>query len=278
MSNGDHVARARAFRQMHHGSPALLLPNAWDAVSARHFEEAGFRAVATTSGGLAWSLGYADGEGAPWSEFVAATRRIVRVVSVPVSADIESGFGATASEVFNNVAEIIAAGVVGINVEDSDLRKKGALRSVEEAAERVRAARRAAEEAGISIVINARTDVFHLNVGNESERPAEALRRAHAYLDAGADCIFLFGHPELSVMSDLARAINAPVNIVGRPGMPNMSELERLGIARVSTAGGAAMATLATVSDIARNLFETRSFDRLTSNVKRTDIRQWFAK
>ena len=278
MSTGDQTARAHAFRQMHHSSPALLLPNAWDSVSARIFEEAGFRAVATTSGGLAWSLGYADGEGAPWSEVVAATRRIVRVVSVPVSADIESGFGATASDVFNNVAEIIAAGVVGINVEDSDLRKKGALRSVEEAAERVRAARRAAEEAGISIVINARTDVFHLNVGNESERPAEALRRAHAYLDAGADCIFLFGNPELSVVSELARAINAPVNIVGRPGMPNMSELERLGIARVSTAGGAAIATLATVSDIARTLFVTRSFDRLTSNVKRTDIQQWFAK
>lgn len=278
MPNVEHVARAHAFRQMHHGSPALLLPNAWDAVSARLFEEAGFRAVATTSGGLAWSLGYADGEGAPWSEVVAATRRIVRVVHVPVSADIESGFGGTASDVFNNVVEIIGAGVVGINIEDSDLRTKGTLRSLEDATERVRAARRAAEHAGVPIVINARTDVFHVNAGPESERPAEALRRAHAYLEAGADCIFLFGHPELSVVAELAGTIKAPVNIVGRPGMPNMSELERLGIARVSTAGGAAMATLATVRDVAQSLFETRGFDRLTSNVKRTDLQQWFAR
>ena len=278
MPNGDQVAHAHAFRQMHQGSPALLVPNAWDAVSARLFEEAGFRAVATTSGGLAWSLGYADGEGAPWSEVVAATRRIVRVVHVPVSADIEAGFGDTASDVFNNVAEIVAAGVVGINFEDGDLRSKGMLRSVEEASERVRAARRAAEEAGVPIVINARTDVFHVNAGSASDRPAEAVRRAKAYLEAGADCIFLFGHPELSVVSELARAIKAPVNVVGRPGMPNMGELERLGVARVSTAGGMAMATLATVSDIARTLFETRSFDRLNSNVKRTDLQQWFAK
>ena len=278
MPDGVQVARAHAFRQMHRSSPALLLPNAWDAVSARLFEEAGFRAVATTSGGLAWSLGYADGEGAPWSEVVAATRRIVRVVHVPVSADIESGFGRTASDVFSNVAEMIAAGVVGINIEDSALQVKGALRSVEDAAERVRAARRAADEAGVPIVINARTDVFHLNVGNESDRPAEALRRAKAYHDAGADCIFLFGHPELSVVAELARALEVPVNIVGRPGMPNMSELEKLGIARVSTAGGVAMASLGTVSEIARGLFETRGFDRLTSTVKRADLQQWFAR
>ncbi|MGE0630008.1 MAG: isocitrate lyase/phosphoenolpyruvate mutase family protein, partial [Hyphomicrobiaceae bacterium] len=99
MTRTDQIAKATAFREMHRGSPALLLPNAWDAVSARLFQESGFRAVATTSGGLAWALGYADGEGAPWPEIIAATRRIARVLSVPLSADIETGFGSTPADV-----------------------------------------------------------------------------------------------------------------------------------------------------------------------------------
>jgi 2-methylisocitrate lyase-like PEP mutase family enzyme len=276
MGRSDQKALAEAFRAMHKVPPALLLPNAWDAVSARLFVASGFGAVATTSGGLAWAIGYPDGEGAPWSEVVAATRRISRVIDVPLSADIEAGFASTADGVHDNVREIIAAGVAGINIEDSDLRAKK-LRPIEEAAERVRAARRAADSAGVPIFINARTDVFHLEAGERADRPAEALRRARAYLEAGADGIFLFGHPELTVVADLAKAIPAPINIVGRPGMPGMTELERLGVARVSIAGGGAMATLSAVHDLAQSLFETRRFDRLTSNVKRADLQQWFS-
>ena len=276
MGSSDQIALANAFRKMHQGPPALLLPNAWDAVSARLFEESGFRAVATTSGGLAWTLGYPDGEGAPWAEVVAATRRIVRVVDVPVSADIEAGFGVTPADVFSNVREMIAAGVVGINIEDSDLRAKGTLRPIEDSVERVRAARRAAIESGVPLVLNARTDVFHHNIGEAKDRPAEAHRRARAYLDAGADCIFLFGHPELEVVAELAKSIKAPINIVGRVGMPGMGELERLGVARVSTASGPAMAALSTVRNVARALFEGRRFDSLTSDVKRADLQKWF--
>ena len=278
MSTPSQVALAQAFRQMHRSQPALLLPNAWDAVSARLFVESGFPALATTSGGLAWSLGYADGEGAPWPEVVAATRRIVRVVDVPVSADIESGFGGTAAAVYDNVREMIAAGVVGINIEDGDLRARGTLRPIEDAVERIRAARRAADTAGVPIVVNARTDVFHLNIGEAGARPAEAHRRAKAYLGAGADCIFLFGHPDLEVVAELVQSIGAPINIVGRAGMPGMAELERLGVARVSTASGPSMAALSTVRSVARSLFETRRFDSLTSDVKRADLQQWFAE
>lgn len=278
MGGSDQVALANAFRKMHQSPPALLLPNAWDAVSARLFEESGFRAVATTSGGLAWALGYPDGEGAPWTEVVAATRRIVRVLNVPVSADIEAGFGVTPGDVFNNVREMIAAGVVGVNIEDSDLRAKGTLRTIEDSVERVRAARNAANDSGVPIVLNARTDVFHQNIGEAKDRPAEAHRRARAYLDAGADCIFLFGHPELEVVAELAKSIKAPINIVGRVGMPGMTELERLGVARVSTASGPTMAALSTVRNVARALFETRRFDSLTSDVKRVDLQRWFTE
>ena len=128
------------------------------------------------------------------------------------------------------------------------------------------------------IVLNARTDVFHLNIGEANARPAEALRRAQAYLGAGADCIFLFGHPDLKVVAELAQAIKAPINIVGRAGMPDMKELERLGVARVSTASGPSMAVLSTVRSVARSLFETGQFDSLTSDVKRADLQNWFAQ
>jgi 2-methylisocitrate lyase-like PEP mutase family enzyme len=177
MGGSDQVALTNAFRKMHQSPPALLLPNAWDAVSAL-FEESGFRAVAMTSGGLAWALGCPDGEGAPWAEVVTATRGIARAVNVPVNANIEGGFGATPADVFNNVQEMIAAGIVGINIEDSDLHAKGALRSIEDSVERVRAARRTATESGVPIVINARTDLFHHNIGEAKGRPAEAHREA----------------------------------------------------------------------------------------------------
>ena len=118
MSTKNQVELAEAFRTRHKQAPALLLPNAWDPPSARLFEAAGFEAVATTSAGVAWALGYPDGEKAPWDEVVAATRRIVRVVRVPVTADIEAGFGATPEAVGSHVTEIIESGVVGINIED----------------------------------------------------------------------------------------------------------------------------------------------------------------
>jgi 2-methylisocitrate lyase-like PEP mutase family enzyme len=147
---------------------------------------------------------------------------------------------------------------------------------LEDASERVRAARRAADASGVPIFINARTDVFHVGWGSENARPAEALRRAQAYLAAGADGIFLFGHPELKIVAELAGRIDAPVNIVGRAGMPGMAELERLGVARVSTASGPAMAALSTVQETARALSRTRAFDSLTSSVKRADLQSWF--
>jgi 2-methylisocitrate lyase-like PEP mutase family enzyme len=120
--------------------------------------------------------------------------------------------------------------------------------------------------------------VFHHNVGEAKNRLAEAHRRARAYLEVGADCIFLFGHPELEVVAELAKSIRAPINIIGRAGMPGMAELERLGVARVSTASGPSMAALSTVRNVARALFETRQFDSLTSDVKRADFQKWFTE
>lgn len=158
MDRQAQIQRAQRFRALHDGSRVLLLPNAWDAGSARVFASLGFDAIATTSGGVAWSLGYADGEQVPLDEVIAATRRMVRATSLPVSVDFEAGYGASPDEVFANVRRVIDAGVAGINLEDGIGHEK--LRDIDDAARRIAAARKAASEAGVPIVINARVDTW----------------------------------------------------------------------------------------------------------------------
>lgn len=277
MNAAEQSQLASEFRAIHNAPPLLLLPNAWDPISARLFEAAGFKAVATTSGGLAWALGYQDGEHAPWPEVVAATRRIARVVNVPVSADIEMGYGEAPQDVERNVAEIIGAGAVGINIEDGLPTASERIRTTQGAAERIRAARRAADAAGVPIVINARTDVYHLNIGDERDRFSDVVQRAEAYVDAGADCVFVFGHVDIEIAGKLAAAIKAPINIVGRPGMPSAQALERIGIARVSTASGPSMAIMEATRDLARSLFEKRTFDVFASSLRRPEVQALFS-
>ena len=163
MDTSAHRRLAEALRTLHQG-PILLLPNAWDAMSAAVLEQAGFLALATTSAGVAWSLGYGDGEKIPWHELVIATERVVRAVRVPVTADIEGGFSSTPSDLIHRTEEVIGAGVCGVNIEDG-LGHGAPLRALEDAAARVAAVRSAATRMGIPIVINARTDVY-LNAGN----------------------------------------------------------------------------------------------------------------
>jgi hypothetical protein len=176
---------AEDFRARHRAPHLLLLANAWDALSARIVEEAGFDAVATTSGGVNWVLGYADGEAAPWSEVVAATARMARVLRVPLTADIEAGYGGSPAEVAKSVGEIITAGAVGINLEDGTGRADAPMLEIDEAASRIRAARNAAREAAVPIVINARIDIYLKQIGDPASRFAETVRRAEAYLAAG---------------------------------------------------------------------------------------------
>lgn len=268
---------AEDFRRLHRAPPVLLLPNAWDAMSARIFEAAGFPAIGTTSGGLAWGLGYPDGEAAPWDEVVASTRRIVRAVQVPVTADIETGYGATPEQVGRNVADVIRAGAVGINLEDGTPDPAQPVRSIEDAAARIGAGRHAADDLGIAIVINARIDLYLKHVGDEATRFGETVRRAEAYLAAGADCIFPFGLDDIEVIGKLAAAIKAPINVVGRAGMPGLSRLQAAGVARVSTASGPALATMSLVQRLAEELRRTGEFDMLRPSMRRVDAQHLFA-
>jgi 2-methylisocitrate lyase-like PEP mutase family enzyme len=277
MTKNDQKHLSETFRKMHHGPRLLLLPNAWDAMSARIFEAAGFPAVATTSGGLAWSLGFPDGEHAPWSEVVAATERIVRTVRVPVTADIEGGYGETPERVARSVAEIIRAGVVGINLEDSTPVTNMPVRSIEDSVARIRAARQAAQAADVPIVINARIDLYLKNVGDDATRFADTVRRGKAYMAAGADCLFPFGLTDPKIIAELVKALNAPINIVGRAGGPGVAELERLGIARISTASGPSLVIMSLTKQIAEELRTQGQFDVLKSSMKRPDVQQLFA-
>ncbi len=257
LTTAEQARKAEAFRRMHDRSQPLLLPNAWDAMSARLFEQAGFQAIATTSGGVAWSLGYPDGEGAPRDEVIAATGRIARAVAVPLTADIEAGFGDTPEAVAGTVRAVIAAGAVGINLEDGTHRPDAPLRSIEDAAARIRAGRAAAEAAGVPIVINARTDLYLLGFGDERQRFDAAVERARAYFASGADCFFPIGLADPDTLAAMVRALDAPVNATIRSGGARVADLIQAGVARLSTATAIACASMGFVQEMARQLHET---------------------
>jgi 2-methylisocitrate lyase-like PEP mutase family enzyme len=267
---------AETFRQAHRSPPLLLLPNAWDAMSARQFEAAGFGAVATTSGGVAWDLGFPDGEGAPWPEVVAATKRMVDAVRVPVTADIETGYGDTPDQVGQHATEILQTGVVGFNIEDGTPSPDKPVRTIEDASARIGAARAAATTVGIPAIINARVDLYIKNVGDPASRFAETVRRGKAYLAAGADCIYPFGLADAEIIERLVKALDgAPVNIVARPDTP-VAALERIGVARISIASGATLAVMSMIKQIGEELYASRRFGMLKHSMTRPEAQALF--
>ncbi len=277
MNRAEQAAKAERFRAMHRGPRLLLLPNAWDAISARLIVDAGFAAIATTSGGVAWALGYPDGEAAPWDEVVAATARIARSVEVPVTADIESGYGATPEAVARSIGDIIGAGAVGVNLEDGLRSGTPPIRSIEDAAARIRAAREAARAAGVPIVINARTDLWIKHIGDEASRFDEAVARGRAYLAVGADCFYPIALRDPATMGRLAKALNAPININVRAGSPSVDELEALGVARASTATAMTLVTMDLIRQLARGLRDTGRFDAIAPAITHPEAQQLFA-
>ncbi len=268
---------AQAFRRMHDRKRVLLLPNCWDAGSARLFVQRGFAAVATTSAGVAWSLGYADGECAPLAEVLAAIARITRVAEVPVTADIETGYGDTPADVTASVKAVIAAGAVGINIEDG-MPGHGPLRDAADAASRVRAARVAADASGVPIVINARVDHWMQHGdADPAARLADAVDRAKAYLAAGADCIYPIGLGDPATLRALVGAIEAPINVAAGPGMPDLHELEAIGVARVSTATRFATVAFGAVDHALAGMRASGGFAALASDFSYADAQQLFA-
>jgi len=278
MDMQTQAERAGQLRRLHRAPQPLLLPNAWDAGSARLFQQRGFAAVATTSGGVAWALGYQDGEQVPLAEVLAAVARITRVCQVPVTVDFEGGYGATPALVGASVRKLIETGAVGANIEDGTP-GHGPLRPLDEAAERIGAARRAADASGVPLVINARVDLWlhEVPVAGTAARMDEGLRRARAYLAAGADCIYPIGLHDRTELASLVRALGAPVNVIAGPGMPSLAELAQMGVARVSTATRFATLAFAAVDQAISALRASGSFDGLASSFTYNDAQQLFA-
>jgi 2-methylisocitrate lyase-like PEP mutase family enzyme len=240
---------AETLRGLHHGPAPLVLPNVWDAASARLVEAAGFPAVATGSAGVAASLGYEDNERAPVEEMLAAAARICRPVSVPVTVDAEAGYGLAPEEL---AARLAAIGAAGCNLEDTD-HAQGGLVDAAVQAERIRACvestpGRAA--AGGSLVVNARVDIFIREWGDPADRLAETVRRGRLYLEAGAECVYPIWVTDEDTIARLVDELAAPVNVLYRPGAPSLRRLAELGVARISLGPGLHRATGAATTAI----------------------------
>lgn len=279
-SRSVQAEQAAAFRRMHErGSGILVLPNAWDAMSARIIEDAGARAIATTSSGVSWSLGRPDGQGLSRDEMIAAVRRISGVVRVPVTADIEGGYGErTTHDVAATVRAVIAAGAVGINLEDSPGTDGKVLLDPALQAERIEAARSAADSERIAVFINARIDTYLRRVGDgDTDRFEQTVHRAAAYIASGADGVFVPGLIDAQTIGRLVGAIDAPLNIMAQPGAPAVAELAALGVARVSTGGGIAEAMMAFVRRAAGELLQHGSYEALEQAIPFAEANRMFA-
>jgi 2-methylisocitrate lyase-like PEP mutase family enzyme len=229
---GGLSERAHVLRRLHMGPRPLVLPNAWDVASARLVVKAGFPVVATSSGAVSATLGHVDNDSMPVDEAFGVIARIARSMSVPVTADVEAGYGLSPR---NLVQRLLFAGAVGCNLEDTDHHGGGGILDAGENAERLRAVRHAATEAGVEIVLNARVDVLRLE-GDRRELFEEAVRRARLYLQAGADCVFPIRLARDELIGEFVRRVEGPVNIVAG-GAPSLPRLARLGVKRISYAG-----------------------------------------
>ncbi|NUP01078.1 MAG: isocitrate lyase/phosphoenolpyruvate mutase family protein [Nonomuraea sp.] len=265
----SHEDKAVLFRSLHVPGRPLLLANAWDAASALVTEAAGAPAVATTSAGVAWSLGAPDGDLLDREAAVALAGRVAAAVRVPVTADIEGGY----DDVALTVRGVLDAGVVGVNLEDADRGTPGALLTVEAQAARLSAARRAADEAGIPLFVNARIDTFLRGAGDLGE----TLERAAAYVEAGADGIFVPGVTDLATIGTLTAKLEAPLNILAGPGGPTVAELAGQGVARISLGSSVAQAAYAVARRATAELFASGTYTEVAGALDYSELNELLA-
>jgi len=250
--------KAELFRSLHLGPAILVLPNAWDCASARIFEQAGFPAIATTSAGVAFSLGYSDGEHIPLDLMLATVGQISDSVQLPVTADLESGYG----DVAKTTAGLIAAGAVGLNLEDMDHESRS-LAPIPAQIEKIAIVRRIANGLGVNVVINARTDVYLAEIGEPATRFDRACERLQAYIGAGADCVFLPGVADENSIRRVVETLKFPLNILAGANLPTIPRLRELGVARVSVGSGIMRATLGLTRRIAQELKQSGTYTAL---------------
>lgn len=231
------MANASTFRQLHVNSTPLLLPNAWDAGSARLIEAQGAQAIATTSAGFAWALGYADGRNLPFAEVAASVGRIVRVLKVPLSVDVEHGYSDDPRTVASHVLQLVDLGIAGINIEDGP--DASSL-----LAAKIEAIKSAVAKAGLDLFVNARSDVFLANLVEKSRQTQESIARGNLYASAGADGLFLPALVQPSDIETIVGATRLPLNVMALPGLPDAAVLGKLGVRRLSAGSAIAQVLL----------------------------------
>jgi 2-methylisocitrate lyase-like PEP mutase family enzyme len=248
--------KALLFRNLHESPPILKIANVWDAASARIVESAGFPAIGTSSAGVAFSLGYPDGERIPPEEMLAQVHRIVRVSSVPVTADLEAAY----DDIEAVTAGLVKAGAVGLNIEDL---KDGALVDVPSQVEKIRIMRNVAGDLGVPVVINARTDIYLEQIGDPGSRFTRTVERMLAYKDAGADCLFAPAVRDEETIARLVNTLQFPLNILAVEGSPPASRLQDLGVARVSVGSGPMRAAMGLMRRIAKEFHDDGTYSTM---------------
>jgi 2-methylisocitrate lyase-like PEP mutase family enzyme len=261
--------KAVALRELHHLDKPVVFVNAWDGASARIIESAGFPAIATTSAGIAYVDGFPDGQAISRDVMLAHVNIIASVVNVPVTADLEGGYGPTIDDAIATVRGAIDSGAAGMNFEDS--LPDGSLLALDAQAERVAAIRRTGDERGIPFVINARTDVFHGD-GNEADQFAETVARAKAYLAAGADCIFVPFIDDPELIGRLAKAIPGPMNVLAGGSSPDVATLTALGVHRISLGSSPAAHLLAILRRAAIEVRDRGTYAFLSDRISHSDL------
>jgi len=264
--------KAEMFLKYHQDKEILVLLNSWDIGSSKLIEASGYKAIATTSMGIAASLGYPDSQVIQLSEMIEAITGIINAVQVPVTVDIEAGYGNNIDEIIDSVKKVIATGIVGINIEDS-INLNPVLIDEMEFCERISAIRALSGSLGFHLVINARTDSFYTSTGSQQEKLSESIRRGNKYREAGADCIFVQPVWEREIISTLVKEINAPINVLANPGIgagmpPSVSELQDLGVARLSLGSSLMKAALALMKKVADELSDKGTYNILLDALK----------
>jgi 2-methylisocitrate lyase-like PEP mutase family enzyme len=266
--------KAETLRALHSDSSPLVLVNVWDVASALIIEEVGFAAIATTSAGIAFSKGYPDGQKIHPDAMMAEVARIAEAVKVPVTADAEAGYGDSPDHAARTARLVIQAGAVGMNFEDATGRSDQPLMDQSLQVERIHAIREAATKLGVPLVLNARTDVYLLQVGSPAKRYDEAVKRLGAYRDAGADCVFLPGVRDLPTIARVVSDLGCPVNILAGPGSPSITELTAAGVKRISLGSGPMRATLGLLRRLAQEVNAQGTYSLMDSSPSHAEINQ----
>lgn len=274
MTNIEQEKKAEAFLAMHKAGPVVILPNVWDAASARIVEEVGYSCLATTSAGVAFAQGYPDGQKIPVDRMISAIAVIAAAVSVPVTADVEAGYGQKPEDAARTAWLVIEAGAVGMNFEDATGEPGHLLTDLPLQLERIRAIREVAQKAGVKLVLNARTDVYLAQVGDPAKRYDESLRRLAAFRDAGADCVFVPGLSDAETIRRIVADVKCPVNILAGAGSLSVRELADLGVRRISLGSGPMRATLGLLRRLAQEVQSRGTYSLLSGAPPHAEINQ----